>query len=278
MANFNIIYDPLAQPTLAQQADINQAAQVWAGAILDAVNIHIKVMAVPMAGGHNAMCIPGVVQHANRTLTRAQAKLLNVPIVDPAPVPLDMVILIDSATPWVTGFAPAPPVVGPGQYSLLTTVLHEMCHGLGFLGLCNVTQAPNLGIYSDAGLINLLPAIAPPSFFPVGLQSGFGWITPFAALFAYQGVLAMLVKGNQPDDYIAFMSAPGNVVIPIGPAGYQVLTGNHPFVPFTTCDHIVGTDPVTHQSFLMSSTTAGLFLAAPDTASLAVLRAIGWNC
>jgi hypothetical protein len=279
MANINIIYDQQALPTQAQQGDINEAALVWGAAILDAVTIQIKVMAVPMQGGHNAMCIPGIVQSGNQTLTRAQAKLRHVAIVDPAPVPLDMVILIDSGTPWVTGFPPATnPVVGQGQYSLLTTVLHELCHGLGFLGLCNVTPGPNLGIYSDTNLIGLLPAIAPASFFPAGLQSGYGWITPFAALFAYQGVLAMLVKGNQPDDYVAFMSAPGSVVIPIGAASYTVLTANNAFVPFTTCDHVVGTDPATHQPFLMSSTTAGLFLAAPDTSSLALLRAIGWNC
>jgi len=275
MAAINIIYDPNAQPTLLQQADINEAAHQWGATIQDAVNIQISVMSLPLGGAHNAMCIPGIVQHAGQTLTRAQAKLQHVAIVDPAAVPLDMLILIDSATPWVTGFAPAP-VVGPHQFSLLTTMLHEMCHGFGILGLCNVAHAA--GIYSDPGLTALLPPVAPASFFPPGLQSGFGWITPFAAQFAYQGVLAILTKGIPADDYVAFMSASGNVVIPVGATNYTVLTGNNNFVPFTTCDHVVGNDAITHQPYLMSSTTLGQFMGQPDASSRALLHTIGWNC
>jgi len=278
MATFIISYLPGAQPTAPQQADITEAAAQWGAAIADELDINVQVVPTNLGGLHNAMCIPGLVQHNGRTLTRTQAKLLDVPIVYPDAGRLDMVVLIDAATPWVTGFTP-PPVLGPGQYSLLTTMLHELCHGLGFLGLCNLAQEADRGIYSDTGLTELLPhGIVPPGFFPDDLQAGFGWITPFAWLFSYQGVFIDLVKGNPPDDFVAFMSAPGSVVIPDGLADYPVLTANNDFVPFTTCDHIIGTEPTTGKSYLMSSSTAGQSIMAPDPSSRALLHAIGWNC
>jgi hypothetical protein len=278
MAVINIIYGPGVTPTVGQRGDIDQAALAWQNTIQDAVSLDIQVIMCPMQPGLNAQCIPGIVQHNNMTLTRAQAKLLGVPIVDPAQPPqraLDMIILVDSQTSWVTGSIP-PPVVGHGQYSLLTTMLHEMCHGLGVLGLCNV--GPNVGIYSDTALINLLPnGVAPPSFFPPGLQTGFNWRTPFARQFVYQGALAGQ-EGIAVSDYAAFMAAPGSILVNAGAAGnYTLLTANNDFVPFTTCDHI-DNDPNIPQPFLMSHTTAGQFMAAPDASSRAMLRRIGWNC
>lgn len=278
MATIHIIYDPAHTPTAPQQLDIAEAALQWGAVLQNVLNIYVKVLAVPLPGAHNAMCVPGVVQHGGQTLTRAQAKLLGVPIVDAAVPALDMVILINSGTAWITGFAPAP-VVGPAQYSLLTTIMHEMCHGLGVLGLCNVNSVAATGAYSDTALIGLLPpGVAPASFFPAGLQNGYGWRTPFAALFAYQGVLALLTKGNAADDYVAFMSAPGPVVVPVAAGNYTLLTAGGHFIPFTTCDHIQGADPLTHVPFLMSSSTAGLFMATPDASSRDILRALGWNC
>jgi len=277
MATITVSYTA-APPTAAQQADIEEAAAQWSAAILDPIDLDIAVSIVPLPGAHNAMCIPGIVQADGNTLTRAQAKLLNVPIEYPDAGRLDMVILVDSATPWITGFAP-PPVVGAGQYSLLTTILHEMCHGLGILGLCSADVAHTTGTYSDTALINMLPApLVPAGFFPAGLQSGAGWITPFASLFSYQGTLAGLVKGNPLDDYVAFLSTPGPVVIPHSVGSFTVLTGDNHFVPFTTCDHIDGVDPATNIPFLMNSTTDGLFMPAPDAASRALLKAIGWQC
>src|SRR5471030_115560 len=203
MATFNIFFDPLHQPTALQRLDILQAAQVWSGVIQDNLVFDIQVGAHALGGAHNAMCIPGIVQDAGRTLTRAQAKLLGVAIVDIAVPAFDMVILIDNATHWVTGFAPVPHV-GPAQFSLMTTVMHEICHGLGMLALCGVDNAAQTGTYSDTALIAGLPqGVAPASFFPAGLVAGYQWLTPFSALFAYQGVLAILTKGVAADGYAA---------------------------------------------------------------------------
>jgi hypothetical protein len=230
--------------------------------------------------GLNAMCIPGIFQTANRTLTRPQAKLQNlIPAADPQ---MDLIMVVDAPTLWVTGNPPVPNLQ-PQQFSLTTTVMHELCHGLGFLGLCDV--ALGLGTYSAAG--SLLPAlngvlhamnpvvVLPNHFFPAQPASGIQVITPFANLFQYTN--GQLQKGLPADDGIAFTSPPVSIQAPglqlNGQHTLYTITTGAPFAPFTTCDHIVS-PPQIH--YLMSPSTQGMYLAAPDVAARELLRAIGW--
>lgn len=287
MAIINVIYAAAAVPTAAQQTDITYAAAQWQ-AILNVADpnltINVQVWAVDMTGtGLNAMCIPGFVQTVNQTLTRPQAKLLGLGGIaqnDPA---IDLVVVMDTVTPWVLGTPPAVLPVG-GQYSLATTIMHELCHGLGFLGLCNVYPpaqgAPGQGIYTAANtLIPLLqgtvaamvpPVVLPANYFPAAPITGFAVITPFAHQFWYAN--GALVKGVAADDYTAFMGA-DSIFIGVMPAGqYTVLTTNGgQFQPFTTCDHITGAN------YLMNPSTVGQYYAVPDASSRAILRLIGWT-
>lgn len=284
MANINIQYAHGAVPNPAQQADIQYAAAQWANLIQDAVTINVQVWATSMAGtGLNGICIPGVIQTHNRTLTRPQAKAQG--ILGAQDVALDLVIAFDINTPWVLGTPPVHPL-NAGQFSLSTTMMHELCHGLGFLGLCNVDNVAQTGTYTAANtllpLVNNIVGIMNPQvvipahFFPALPVSGFGVITPFANLFQYTN--GALNKGTPADDYTAFTSPFGSITANglqpgHGAVPYTVWTGA-PFMPFTTCDHIGS--PMGLQ-YLMEATTQGLYLAAPDAPACDLLRAVGWT-
>ena len=274
----NLAYEPTATPPVAQQNDIQYACTQWEIALTARghnLTINVEVWATDMgATGLNGMCIPGIMQTPNSTLTRPQAKANA--ILAPNDPAIDLIIAIDSTTAWILGTPPVVPL-GPGNYSLSTTFMHELCHGLGFLGLCNVdtTVVPSVGIYTDANLLLILNAtvalmnpviIIPPHFFPIVPVSGFAVITPFANLFHY--VPPALNKGVAADDFTAFTTA-NDIVINTLHANYTILTGA-PFQPFTTCDHITGAN------YLMNPTTMGQYYAAPDASSLNILGLIGW--
>lgn len=272
----------LAIPAAAW-SDVVYAAQQWANTLQDDVVLHVQVWWVDMsATGLNGLCIPGIVQTAGQggqTLTRAQAKLQG--LLAPDDPRLDMVVALDSTTRWVLGHAPYVPV-GPTQFSLATTAMHELCHGLGFLGLCNVDNNTHTGLYSDPNLIGLVQQVAgltqpavtiPPYFFqPAPVASR---LTPLANLFTYAN--PNLHKGTAADDYTAFTTAPvsitaqGLTLVHPQPQPTTVLTGQ-PFQPFTSCDHVV-----TPQACLMNSSTQGHYFASPDATTLNLLRAIGWT-
>jgi hypothetical protein len=280
MATFNLQYAPAAVPPAPEQADILYAANQWGAILQNAIDINVEVWWVDMTGtGLNGMCIPGVLQTHTRTLTRPQAKAQNlINANDPA---IDLVVVLDSATNWI--LRPAQPL--PIEFSLSTTMMHELCHGLGHLGLCD-DNPPGQGVYTSATtllptlnavtLMTIPPVVIPPHFFPALPVSGIAVITPFAELFQY--VDLHLQKGTPADDATAFTTAPASIQAQgvqanQQPATYIVTTGA-PFQPFTTCDHI---ESPSGSHYLMSSSTQGLDLAAPDLQACNVLRAIGWT-
>lgn len=283
----NPTYAAVAVPALPQLADIQYACTQWAlalTALKPDINmaINVEFWAVDMtATGLNGMCIPGIWQTANSTLTRPQAK--RAALIASGDTAIDLVVVMDNTTPWVLGAGPAGTVaVGPGQYSLATTMIHELCHGLGFVGLCNVdnTVMPNIGIYTDVNLIAMLngivglmnpPVIVPAHFFPPAPVSGIAVATPFAVLGQYASPGNVLVKGVGVDDYVAFMTANDiNINSAAALGGFYTLLTGAPFQPFTSCDHITG------GPYLMNSSTVGQYYAGPDAASLDILSLIGW--
>lgn len=282
MAIINIRYVPEAMPMHKQKADIKYAAIQWAGILNNDLSINVQVWAVAMNVGLNAMCIPGLYQATDHpTLTRPQAKLLGA--IAGHDLNIDLIVVIDTATPWVLG-TPPELTLAAGQYSLATTIMHELCHGLGFLGLCDAapralsSNLHGLGTHSAADrlikLLNLAVKVMDPNvdipehFFPYHAKTGFAVRTPFANLFKYTD--AKLVRGKPKNDYTAFMGDNGNIVI--DSTEYIVLTADgRQFRPFTTCDHITGAD------YLMNPSTEGQYYAVPDASSRDILRRIGWT-
>tara|TARA_R110002051_G_scaffold86498_2_gene152378 strand:+ start:46676 stop:47527 length:852 start_codon:yes stop_codon:yes gene_type:complete len=276
--NFN--WAPGAAPGPPEQAAINYAGAQWEARLNENMTINVQVWWVDMsATGLNGLCVPGIHQTATSTLTRPQAKQAgHIPSMDPN---LDLVIVIDSITPWVLGTGPLT-VVFPGQYSLSTTVMHELCHGLGFLGLCNVDNVINTGTYSAANtlvpLINgtlalMVPLVGLPAYFNLGigggLMTGFGFITHFADYFEYTN--GALTKGIPADDFTAFTTANDiDIIDNHGMFIAEILT-TPPFAPFTSCDHITG------GVYLMLPTTVGRYFDQPDLTTLRVIETIGWT-
>lgn len=270
----NIQFPPNAQPTAAQQVAIQYAVQQWEQTIQDPITINLMVCAVDMSATRlNGMCVPRIFQNANLTLTSAQAKQLGLV---PANAAIDMYVFMDTLTPWVLGIGPRV-LVRSGELSLSTTMMHEICHGLGFLGLCNVdTQAvPPTGIYADTSLILLAQATIalmnpviqlPAGYFPPGLANNI--LTPFDNLFQYTNPAWQ--KGIPADDFIAFTTVGGIEVTPGQNPPITVDTGA-PFQPFTSCDHIVG------NPYLMNPSTVGQYYQTPDYATIDILRSIGWT-
>ena len=271
----NLTYEAGSEPTLIQKADIQYACNQWIATLNNNLDINVHVWAVNMsATGLNAMCIPGVFQNANSTKTRPLAKLSGDIATDNAAI--DLLVVMDIATPWVLGVGGGV-AVNNGQYSLSTTIMHELCHGLGFLGLCNVNSVAHTGTYSDAATLiptvhhvvdQMAPTVVIPAhFFPNPAVSGIAVITAFANLFDY--VNPNLTKGVTADDYTAFTSA-GAIQLDANGHVYTVLSQN-PFSPFTTCDHISG------GPYLMNPSTVGQYYQAPDDASKQILEQIGWT-
>jgi len=151
--------------------------------------------------------------------------------------------------------------------------------------LCD-DSPPGQGVYTSAATLlpalnaitqMMNPAVAiPPHFFPAQPVSGIAVITPFAQLFQYAA--PHLNKGTAADDASAFTAAPVSIQAQgvqanQQPVTYTVTTGT-PFRPFTTCDHI---ESPNGGHYLMSESTVGLGLAAPDLPACNLLRAIGWT-
>lgn len=261
MAILTRVNFPNVPLTAAEDAAVDAALLTWANTLLNPVNIFVGISKIPMPGGHNAISIPNLFQHGGRTLTTALAKALPVNIPLGMNV-LDMMVWFDAGTPWVTGG----PVILPGQFDLETTILHEICHSLGFHGLCSVDHILHTGQYSDTNLIAALPAGLNP--FQVWMAANLvtGPLTPFANLFVYNNHGDKTVPA---DNYVAFRG--GNIVgIPLAGQVFNVYTPGL-FVPFTSCDHI------DYAVSLMYATTLGQIIRAPDFRTTDILGAIGWN-
>lgn len=266
----------LGNPSQAERLCIQYACDEWIATITNDLTINVNVCATDMsATGLNAMCIPGLLLNNNITRTRPLAKLNG--NIQPNEQDIDLLVVMDTQTNWVLGTG-VNVQVNYNQYSLATTIMHELCHGLGFLGLCNVgvVQQQNVGVYTNTNLIPILNGVVqimnpqvviPVHFLPGNLADN--QLTPFANLFVYTD--NTLQKGNPANDYTAFTTGGnGRIEVAANNISYEILSQN-PFQPFTTCDHITGAQ------YLMNPSTIGQYYEHPDNASKNILRQIGWN-
>lgn len=290
MLTINLDYAPSTQILSdAQKEDIHYAAKQWEQVIENDISVNVIIYYVDATGaGFNAMCIPGICQTNTQTLTRPLAKLTGI-IEDPHDTKCDLIIIIDANTQWRVGHS-SEPKIGQWENCLSTTMMHELCHGLGFLGLGAVTEQE--GFYSSAAL--LLPRLQyimahlkieiPYDDFILGLnkkgefdlskiKQGIAVITPFDELLSYPD------KGQPLADYHAFMGKDS-----ISIKNYILATAaytRHQFYPFSTCTHIVSDKDSDKgekdKQYLMNPSITGQYYATPDKASLDILSAIGWE-
>ena len=279
----------------SQKDDIQYAAKQWEQVIENELTINIIIYYVDTTGaGFHAMCIPGICQTETHTLTRPLAKLTGT-IKNPHDTKYDLIVIIDSSTQWRVGHSSEPKIT-QGEHCLSTTMMHEFCHGLGFLGLGAVSETE--GFYSSATL--LLPRLQyimkhleidiPYDNFILGLtkegeldlkkiKQGMEAITPFDELLTYADAPQYQHKGQASADYHAFMGKESIYI-----KGYVLATAAYTynqFYPFSTCTHIVSDKDSERgekdKKYLMNPSITGQYYATPDKASLDILEAIGWN-
>lgn len=261
-----------------QQNAFRRACQVWERFLQNDITINILARGIDFAAtpglGHLVgMCVPNFVQGnlsgQNITVTTAQGNALGVMgfVTRPA---YDMVVFMQTGDNYnyaVNG-------VANGFPHFETVVLHEICHGLGFLGLCNIDVAliPNTGVFSD---INLLAIAAPlqaqiPFWGALQrLQQGFP--TKFARAFRETATRRIVTNGTPPAQVYPLFTTAGSMYIPIATTNCTVYTRGA-FQPFTSCDHIDYA-----ANCLMYETVDTNIIAIPDFRTKGILRVIGWN-
>ena len=250
-----------------------RAVETWSQAIDSNVTIEITATWGVNLQGFTAVCIPNPVENfQNAPLASVwypsslADKLAHQ---DVRPNEPDMNVFFSNSANWYVGSgAPA-----QNQYDLQTIALHELCHGLGFVGAFWQTPGwPSNGSYGNQALINLVNQMVQGTGQPLGfnLPNLNGHPTVF-------GLHLQDLKGDQLTNTGVF----GNNSAELGPPlvcnnlffdlnRYQVYAPN-PFVPFTSIDHL--NDP---NSLMRPSIATGVRVRAIDAPVLAILHELGW--
>jgi len=135
------------------QAAFQQAVNIWQSLLQSDVTIHIEAHWDPLDANTLGSAFPstayggGFGPKANVWYPIALAeKLTRRDLNDPAEP--DIIAQFNSGTNWYLGLDGNP---GPSQFDLVTVVLHEICHGLGFFDFSNVDANTGNGTYEFSG-------------------------------------------------------------------------------------------------------------------------------
>jgi hypothetical protein len=289
MAQITIDTTQLKDPSGGLQAPIlrNVCAQ-WGNILRNNIPISIKFVGVdlskspPPLNGLTAQCIPNLVQGnyrgLNTTMTTAQGNAYGL-LGFALQTQFDMVVIINQGNTYNYKNNLS------NKTHFRTMILHEICHGLGFLGLCNVntTNPQNpLGIFSDTALLQLIEPMQ--AFIPfwdnlTALQQGYS--TLFAQLFQNDGhhtVVTNPIPSNHL--YQLFTTAASMAIVTnngtVNDNSFTVFTQNKNFLPFSSCDHI-DYSPDAPDDCLMYYSLDTNIIPVPDWRTLFILRSIGWS-
>ena len=126
--------------TPAAQAVLDTACAIWNSIIVANVPIKLNAVWTPLVAGSLGITLPngnrdfiGALQ-PNTWFASCLANTLNGSDLDTANV--DMDLFLNSSINWYFGTDGNCPAA---QWDLESTILHELCHGLGFLGLSKVS-------------------------------------------------------------------------------------------------------------------------------------------
>ncbi|MEP7171775.1 MAG: T9SS type A sorting domain-containing protein [Bacteroidota bacterium] len=136
-ATFNITYNGF---TTQAQTAFQFAADQWGNTVVSSIPIKINVYFTPLIPGLLGITFPnGELNFAAAPLadtwySTALANALSAAELNPGEMDID--VYLNSAANWYYGLSGTVP---PAQYDLVTVALHEITHGLGFVGLAKKT-------------------------------------------------------------------------------------------------------------------------------------------
>ncbi|MFI5171563.1 MAG: T9SS type A sorting domain-containing protein [Chitinophagales bacterium] len=264
--------------SLEGETAFNYATDLWGNYLIS--DVPIKIIA------HFTFLLPGQlgITFPNGELNFTDAPINNVWFASSLanaisglelnPGEADMEIYLNASVSWYFGLDGNP---GPGQYDFVSTVLHEVCHGLGFLSLANKIVGEG-----SFGLIDA-SAFAP-------LTTTFPWpdLDTLPSIFDYyletEGG-ARLVTFENPSDELAteftgssvYFSSPSVIEDNGGFAGRIYAPST--FALGSSLSHWnEGTYPVGNPNELMTPQAApGHSSFTPGPLTLALLDDIGWE-
>ncbi len=161
-ATFNITYNGF---TTQAQTAYQYAADIWANTVVSSVPIKVTAHLQLLPAGTLGITFPnGIKNFAGAPMTdRWYATSLANSIAGTelnVGVP-DVEMFLNSTVNWYCGTSGTVPA---GQYDLATIVLHELCHGLGFLSLAKDSSGiGSFGMLRSADFYNLVQAFPWPN-------------------------------------------------------------------------------------------------------------------
>ncbi|MBL7964312.1 MAG: T9SS type A sorting domain-containing protein [Flavobacteriales bacterium] len=270
-------FDLSSVPPIAQPAFL-EAGNIWGGILVSNVPIKVKVNWFPLGSGLLGITFP----NGRRDFPAAPvaqtwyATALANSIADMElnPGEKDIEVYLNATTNWYYGLDAAP---GPGQYDLVTVALHELGHGLGFVGL-----AKKVGTEGSFGTL-LASDFAP-------LTTSFPW----PQLDTLPGIFDRFLRNSTPQFLVdlpnpsvllgsAFTS---NQIYWEGPHGLAGSIGSpvRMYAPATfalgsSCVHLnESTYPAGNPNELMTPNgTPGMANHWPGPIAIGIMQDIGWT-
>ncbi|MEO8067892.1 MAG: T9SS type A sorting domain-containing protein [Flavobacteriales bacterium] len=274
-AQFSIVYNSVPPPFVTA---FDHAADIWAHLLVSPVPIKVNVSFFPL--GANALGItfpngrrdfPGAPQSSTWYATSLANSIAGVEL---NPGENDIDIFFSNGADWYADTTGTP---APGQHDFVSVALHELGHGLGFVGL-----SKKVGADGSLGLL---------------LASDFAPLTttfPWPQLDTLPGIFDRYLNDAQ-DGPLTMMPNPGtllggamtgNALYFNGPIAMAMNGGQAPriyapgaFALGSSCVHLnESTYPAGNPNELMTPfSSAGTMNHHPGLICLAMLRDIGWN-
>lgn len=274
-ATFTITH--FGTPTEAQPA-IQRAADIWGGILHSDVPIKVAVSWFPLGASALGVTFPnGRKDFPSAPLPAtwyASCLANSIAGTELNPGEDDITVYLNSSTNWYLGLDGSTPA---GQYDLVTIALHELGHGLGFVGLAK--KSGNEGSFGQVLLSDFAPLI---TTFPWPEQEGLPGIFDRYLTSTAQGQLDLLTN---PSTLLgtAFTS---NQVYFNGDYALAANAGQQPriyapsvFALGSSCVHLnESTYPVGNPNELMTPFgSPGNANHWPGPITIAIMRDIGWT-
>lgn len=262
----------------AEAAAIDHAADIWGGILQSAVPIKVRVTFFPLGANTLGITFPnGRRDFAGAPLPEtwyATSLANSIAGVELNPGESDIDIYLNSTTNWYTGTDGNP---GAGEYDLVSIALHELGHGLGFVGLSKkVLTEGSLGILLASDFAPLTTSFPWPQLdtlpgvfdrYLSDLQDG-----PFTMMQNPGTMLGSAMTGNQ-----VYFNGPLVMAANSGNAPRIYAPGS--FALGSSCVHLnESTYPAGNPNELMTPFSAsGDANHWPGPLCIAMMQDIGWT-